>query len=327
MDINELPAQAVLTKGSSIQQQADAWMAVHDLLSEVMPGWHMGNGTGRENALAAIRALSDRERQAGEAVAEAVADVTNTGFVYIKVLQRDAIKFGDKLYLASTPAPKVVQAERAVFLAEQVQALNKMWNESDLESSSIADQIHLCVCIATAMGAAPPAASNEQQAEAPSAGGPTADEMVQERLLLGMGYTAEQVIEIMLAARAAKCPMCGGAKVIGTPGAPCPGCKLFDLSAGATLPPASKAEPVAPPVQEREALLCEVRDKAASLLRHYGGFSKTASKLRELIDETDREIDELRAAQPAQQPEALNAAQKADMLATLRADMNGEIEG
>lgn len=71
--------------------------------------------------------------------------------------------------------------------------------------------------------------------------------------------------------------------------------RLWGLPGRATQPTASNAG-------EREAMLCDVRDKAASLLRHYEGRPKTADKLRELINETDREIDELRAALASKPP-------------------------
>jgi hypothetical protein len=97
-------------------------------------------------------------------------------------------------------------------------------------------------------------------------------------------------------------------------------------------PPASKAEPVAPVVQEQTPTWPQIRDELSRLSMVAGTamHQSDADKYNILEDLADVLANLSGAAlttQSAQQPEALNAAQKADMLATLRADMNGEIEG
>lgn len=43
---------------NSMQQRADAWMAVCGVLHEVCPGWYNGPGNAEKNAIAAIRAMA-----------------------------------------------------------------------------------------------------------------------------------------------------------------------------------------------------------------------------------------------------------------------------
>jgi hypothetical protein len=43
---------------SSMQRQADAWMAVCKLLDEVCPDWWRHQGSAKENAVEAIRAMA-----------------------------------------------------------------------------------------------------------------------------------------------------------------------------------------------------------------------------------------------------------------------------
>ena len=47
---------------NSLQQRADAWMAVCGVLHEVCPGWGSGPGSGEENAVEAIRAMAKAKR-------------------------------------------------------------------------------------------------------------------------------------------------------------------------------------------------------------------------------------------------------------------------
>ena len=43
---------------NSLQQQADAWMAVRRVLHEVCPSWMEAPGSAKENAVDAIRAMA-----------------------------------------------------------------------------------------------------------------------------------------------------------------------------------------------------------------------------------------------------------------------------
>lgn len=46
---------------SSLQQRADAWMAVCELLHEVCPGWNSGPDCAEDQALQAIRAMAEKQ--------------------------------------------------------------------------------------------------------------------------------------------------------------------------------------------------------------------------------------------------------------------------
>ena len=47
---------------NSLQQRADAWMAVCRVLHEVFPGWGSGPGSAADQAVAAIRAMAKATR-------------------------------------------------------------------------------------------------------------------------------------------------------------------------------------------------------------------------------------------------------------------------
>ena len=47
---------------TSLQQRADAWMAVCGVLHEVCPGWGSGPGSAEDQALQAIRAMAKAKR-------------------------------------------------------------------------------------------------------------------------------------------------------------------------------------------------------------------------------------------------------------------------
>ena len=49
---------------NSLQQQADAWIAVCQLLTELRPGCFNGQGSGVEQALQAIRTMAEKQASA-----------------------------------------------------------------------------------------------------------------------------------------------------------------------------------------------------------------------------------------------------------------------
>mgnify|MGYP000883552790 CR=1 FL=1 len=63
---NEVEAQPPINPArmNSMQQQADAWIAVCQLLTELRPGCFNGQGSGVEQALQAIRTMAEKQASA-----------------------------------------------------------------------------------------------------------------------------------------------------------------------------------------------------------------------------------------------------------------------
>ena len=77
---------------------------------------------------AALARLAELEKQ--EPVAIAVADVTNTGYLQVRV-HADAIKFGDKLFAAAGASP--VQPSQAGESPRFPTVLRKMWSGGEVQ--------------------------------------------------------------------------------------------------------------------------------------------------------------------------------------------------